>query len=112
MRPKHREYVRFGRMARDIFEDYTDRVEPFGLDEGRPDVTGSAGLFGLPVQIAKGIGERFRFELGITVGIGVRGAGLVEATDELRLSSFPDDAGRGFHTPRAVPRCPPPPRRA
>ena len=69
--PDYREYIRFSRMAREIFEDYTDQVEPFGLDESWLDVTGSVGLFGSPMAIAKEISERFKFELGITVSIGV-----------------------------------------
>lgn len=69
--PDYREYIRFSGMAREIFEDYTDQVEPFGLDESWLDVTGSVGLFGSPMQIAKEISERFKFELGITVSIGV-----------------------------------------
>ena len=69
--PDYREYIRFSRMAREIFEDYTDRIEPFGLDESWLDVTGSTGLFGSPLTIAEEISERFKFELGITVSIGV-----------------------------------------
>ena len=69
--PDYREYIRFSRMAREIFEDYTDQIEPFGLDESFLDVTGSVGLFGSPMQIAEQISERFKFELGITVSIGV-----------------------------------------
>lgn len=69
--PDYREYIRFSRMAREIFEDYTDQVEPFGLDESWLDVTGSVGLFGSPMRIAEEIRERFKFELGITVSIGV-----------------------------------------
>jgi DNA polymerase-4 len=58
-------------MAREIYEDYTDQVEAFGLDENWLDVTGSANLFGSPMDIAREIRERIRFELGITVSIGV-----------------------------------------
>ena len=53
--------------------DYTDQVEPFGLDESWLDVTGSVGLFGSPMTIAKEISDRIRFELGITASIGVAG---------------------------------------
>ena len=69
--PDYREYIRFSRMAREIYEDYTDQVEPFGLDESWLDVTGSVGLFGSPMAIARDISKRFKFELGITVSIGV-----------------------------------------
>ena len=69
--PDMREYIRISRLARDIYEDYTDQIEPFGLDESWLDVTGSVELFGSPMNIAKEISDRIKFELGITASIGV-----------------------------------------
>ena len=69
--PDMEEYIRFSRMAREIYEDYTDQIEPFGLDESWLDVTGSVGLFGTPMKIAQEISDRIKFELGITASIGV-----------------------------------------
>ena len=69
--PDMDEYIRFSRMAREIYEDYTDQIEPFGLDESWLDVTGSVGLFGDPMSIAREISGRIKFELGITASIGV-----------------------------------------
>lgn len=69
--PDMREYIRISRLARDIYEDYTDQIEPFGLDENWLDVTGSVGLFGSPMSMAKEISDRIKFELGITASIGV-----------------------------------------
>lgn len=69
--PDMEEYIRFSRMAREIYEDYTDQIEPFGLDENWLDVTGSVGLFGDPMAIAREISGRIKFELGITASIGV-----------------------------------------
>ena len=69
--PDMGEYIRFSRMAREIYEDYTDQIEPFGLDESWLDVTGSVGLFGDPMTIAREISDRIKFELGITASIGV-----------------------------------------
>lgn len=63
-------YLRFSRLAREIYLDYTDQVEPFGLDEAWLDVTGSSH-FGDGLTIAKEIKERIKWELGITVSIGV-----------------------------------------
>ena len=31
--PDYRKYLRFSRLARDIYADYTDQVESFGIDE-------------------------------------------------------------------------------
>ena len=69
--PDMGEYIRFSCMAREIYEDYTDQIEPFGLDESWLDVTGSVGLFGDPMTIAREISDRIKFELGITASIGV-----------------------------------------
>ena len=69
--PDMPEYIRFSRMAREIYEDYTNQVEPFGLDENWLDVTGSTELYGDPIAIANEISDRVKFELGITVSIGV-----------------------------------------
>ena len=69
--PDMDEYIRISKMAREIYEDYTDQIEPFGLDENWLDVTGSVGLFGDPMNVAKEISGRIKFELGITASIGV-----------------------------------------
>ena len=65
------EYIRFSKMAREIYEKYTDQIEPFGLDESWLDVTSSIGLFGSAMRIAEEISERIKFELGIPASIGV-----------------------------------------
>ena len=64
-------YLRFSRMAGEIYSEYTDRVEPFGIDESWLDVSESASLRGDGYQIAWEISERIKNELGITVSIGV-----------------------------------------
>ena len=64
-------YQKYSSYVREIFRDYTDQVESFGLDEAWLDITGSLGLFGNPVKIAKEISNRIKRELGITVSIGV-----------------------------------------
>ena len=64
-------YQKYSSYVREIFRDYTDQMESFGLDEAWLDITGSLGLFGDPVKIAKEISARIKRELGITVSIGV-----------------------------------------
>jgi DNA polymerase-4 len=54
-----------------MFYEYSDLVEPFGLDEAWIDVTGSTGLFGGGYKIAEQIRRRVKDELGITVSVGV-----------------------------------------
>ena len=69
--PNYPRYIRFSKMLRRIYSDYTDMIEPFGLDECWLDVTGSRLLFGSPEEIAEDIRKRVKFELGITVSVGV-----------------------------------------
>ena len=71
VRPRMGLYLRFSRMAQEIYDDYTDRIEPFGIDESWLDVTGSAGIKKDGLKIAQEISARIRSELGITVSIGV-----------------------------------------
>ncbi len=69
--PHHDEYVRFSHMVRSIYEEYTDMVEPFGIDECWLDVTGSRLLFGNGEEIAHKIRERVKNEIGVTISVGV-----------------------------------------
>ena len=64
-------YLRFSRMAHEIYGDYTDLQEPYGIDESWLDVTASASVKGDGYKIAKEISNRMKKELGITVSIGV-----------------------------------------
>lgn len=64
-------YLRFSRMTREIYAEYTDKQEPFGIDECWLDVTASAGIKGDGYKIAEEINARIKAELGITVSIGV-----------------------------------------
>ncbi|MEG1984852.1 MAG: DNA polymerase IV [Oscillospiraceae bacterium] len=54
-----------------IYEQYTDRVEPFSIDESWLDVTGSEHLFGDGKAIADELRRRIREELGLTISVGV-----------------------------------------
>lgn len=69
--PHHREYFEFSRRINNIYKEYTDLVEPFGIDESWLDVTASTKLFGNGMQIAETIRRRIKEEIGITVSIGV-----------------------------------------
>ena len=69
--PDFRKYLKFSRLARQILYDYTDQIEPFGIDENWIDVTGSKLLRGDGSAIANSIRQRIKEELGITVSIGV-----------------------------------------
>lgn len=61
-------YVRYSELVRSIYEEYTELVEPYGLDECWLDVS---DCLQPPVHIAEEIRRRVREELGLTVSIGV-----------------------------------------
>ncbi|MPM78504.1 DNA polymerase IV [bioreactor metagenome] len=71
IKPHYDRYIRSSALARQIYNSYTDLVEPCGLDECWLDVSGSAHLFGTAEMIAEEIRERVKRELGITVSVGV-----------------------------------------
>lgn len=71
VKPHFDEYLRFSHAVRKIYSDYTDLVEPFGMDECWLDVTGSRALFGSGVHIANEIRNRIKNEVGLTVSVGV-----------------------------------------
>ena len=64
-------YLRFSRMAHEIYGEYTDLQEPYGIDESWLDVTNSCSLKGDGLHIAQEISNRMKKELGITVSVGV-----------------------------------------
>jgi len=64
-------YLRFSRMAHEIYSEYTDLQQPFGIDESWLDVTASCSIKGDGDSIARQISNRMKQELGITVSIGV-----------------------------------------
>jgi len=64
-------YLKFSMLVRKIYADYTDLIEPFGIDENWLDVTGSSRLFGSGAKIADEIRQRVYDTLGVTVSVGV-----------------------------------------
>ena len=70
--PHHSLYADYSRRVNTIYGQYTDLVEPFGIDESWLDVTGSLHLFGGDArQLADDIRARLRQELGLTISVGV-----------------------------------------
>lgn len=64
-------YLRFSALVRTILADYSDLIEPFGIDEAWIDVTNSAKLLGSGKEIADQIRERIKKEVGISASVGV-----------------------------------------
>jgi len=68
--PQYDQYLKYSKLAHQIYYRYTDLVEPFGMDECWLDMTGS-GAYGTGMEIAEKIRFACREELGLTVSIGV-----------------------------------------
>lgn len=71
VRPHREEYEKYSRLINEIYQQYTDQVEPFGIDESWLDVTASEALFGDGKTIANTLRKRIREELGLTISVGV-----------------------------------------
>lgn len=69
--PHYEEYLKYSKLAKAIYCDYTNQVEPYGMDECWLDISGTKKLFGNPVDVANEIRERIKFELGLTISVGV-----------------------------------------
>ena len=75
--PHFDEYVKYSNIVRQIYMQYTDMIEPFGIDECWLDVTGSQRLFGNGVTIAEKIRNEVKQKTGLTVSIGVYGQSVI-----------------------------------
>lgn len=69
--PDYGRYINFSHRLRNMYERYTDRVEPFGLDECWLDVSGPDVDIGQGLRIADALREQAKQELGITLSVGI-----------------------------------------
>lgn len=69
--PHFDEYIKYSKLARKIYGRFTDLVEPYGMDECWLDITGTEKILGTPEEIADKIRQTIKYELGLTVSIGV-----------------------------------------
>lgn len=70
--PHHGLYREYSKKVNAIYGQYTDLVEPFGIDESWLDITGSMHLFGGDGKtVADTIRHRIKEELGLTISVGV-----------------------------------------
>ena len=70
--PHHKLYREYSRKVNAIYDQYTDLVEPFGIDESWLDVTHTLHLFGGDARaLADTLRQRIKDELGLTLSVGV-----------------------------------------
>ena len=66
--PHHDLYREYSRKVNAIYDEYTDLVEPFGIDESWLDVTHTLHLFGGDARaLADALRERMKRQLGLTL---------------------------------------------
>lgn len=70
LQPHFDRYLYYSRALQEIYADYTDRREPFGIDESWLDLTGCIAVKD-GASAAQEIRERVKNETGLTVSIGV-----------------------------------------
>ncbi|ATF11643.1 DNA polymerase IV [Brevibacillus brevis X23] len=71
VRPRMEMYIHRSIQITRIFEAFTDKVEPYSIDEQFLDVTGSVHLFGDAFQMAAQIRQRVWMETGINCRVGI-----------------------------------------
>ena len=68
----HSKYREYSQKINLVYQEYTDLVEAFGIDESWLDVTGTLHLFGGdPKTMADQLRDRIRHEFGLTISVGV-----------------------------------------
>ena len=70
--PHHGQYREMSRAVNAIYARYTDRIEPFGIDESWLDMTQTWRLFGSsPAGVADAVRRAVKAETGLTISVGV-----------------------------------------
>lgn len=71
IRPRMQRYITISLLITEIFESFTDQVEPYSIDEQFLDVTASLGGYGSAEQIARSIQEHVKLSTGVWSRVGI-----------------------------------------
>lgn len=96
--PHYKVYEAYSRAVKELFYEYTDKVESFGIDEAWLDVTSSISYFGSAKKIADEIIDRINKYFGLTISIGISnnkiwaklGSDLAEENEICHIKSLKD----------------------
>lgn len=69
--PDYHLYIHFSQRLQHLYNEYTDRVEPFGLDECWLDISERGITLDEGVALASKLRYRVKEELGLTLSVGV-----------------------------------------
>ena len=75
--PNMARYAAVSDQVHAVFAEFTPLIEPLALDEAFLDVTGSVGLFGGPIELARRLKRRVAEETGLVVSVAVAPSKLV-----------------------------------
>ena len=67
----HEKYMFYSKKLREMYSEYTDRVEPFGLDECWLDMTDSVSGYSEAEELALEIRNRVKSEFKLTCSVGI-----------------------------------------
>ncbi|NOU92683.1 DNA polymerase IV [Paenibacillus sp. LMG 31456] len=71
VKPRMQMYIDVSLRITEIYESFTDLVEPFSIDEQFLDVTNSVGMFGSPTEMAKQIQTQIKLATGVFSRVGI-----------------------------------------
>lgn len=69
--PHYDKYMEYSHALKQIYADFSDRVEPFGMDECWLDISPAIKKYEDGMYVSQVLRERVKKELGITVSVGV-----------------------------------------
>ena len=103
--PHYDDYMKISKAARDIYCDYTDKVEPFGMDECWLQLWAKKYDEKDGINTANAIRDRIKVELGITVSVGVSfNKVFAKLGSDLRTEEAPGETKKAVHGKRHVRR--------
>jgi len=71
IRPRMQRYITVSLLITEIFESYSDQVEPYSIDEQFIDVTGSLGGYDSAEEIARSIQNKVLLSTGVWSRVGI-----------------------------------------
>jgi nucleotidyltransferase/DNA polymerase involved in DNA repair len=100
IKPRMQMYIDVSIRITEIYESFTELVEPFSIDEQFLDVTKSAGMFGSPVEIAKQIQAEVKLATGVCSRIGISSTKMLA---KMACDNFAKKNAEGIYTmPKAT----------
>ncbi|UQZ81644.1 DNA polymerase IV [Paenibacillus konkukensis] len=95
IRPRMATYIAVSLLITEIYESFTDQVEPYSIDEQFLDVTGSIALFGTAEEIARQIQTRVHLSTGVWSRVGI---GPTKILAKMATDNFAKKRLEGIYT--------------